>query len=224
MNPYSHFERVTKNFKYFNKFGKYKRIRYYSQFGEDKIIESYFDEDYVGGCIDVGAYDGTFISNTKHFEELDWYCLCVEPNPKYYNVLKTTRLNSINYAISDVEGILPFNIVDVGDRMEGAVSALKIDERLFKLFGLAKTTVIDVNVITLDTCIQQFYKYNKIDFVSVDTEGTELDVLKGLSIEKWRPKLFVIENNFDDPYVEDYLKQYGYKKVKRLEVNDFYVL
>jgi hypothetical protein len=82
---------------------------------------------------------------------------------------------------------------------------------------------IIVEVITLDKCIEDFYKYDKIDFISIDTEGTELDVLKGFSIEKWNPKLLIIENNFEDPEIEEYLKQYKYKKDKRIGVNDFYI-
>ena len=107
---------------------------YYSQFGEDKIIEQYFNLDYIGGCIDVGASNGILNSNTKHFEELGWYCLCVEPNPRYFNELKSNRLNAIEYAISNGEGNLNFNVIDLGNHCEDAISALKVDERLLDQF------------------------------------------------------------------------------------------
>ena len=63
-----------------------------------------------------------------------------------------------------------------------------------------------------------------ITFVTIDTEGTELDVLKGFNLNKWKPKLIMIENNFNDNFCEDYLSFFGYKKVYRNEVNDFFIL
>jgi FkbM family methyltransferase len=198
-------------------------VKYYSQFGEDKIIESYFDSKYIGGCIDIGASNGVLINNTKHFEELGWYCLCIEPNPRYTKELKLNRLNIVECAISDIEGNSIFNVVDLGNNCEDAISALKIDERLLNKFNYVSITPINVSVMTLDNCLKTFYKYNKIDFISIDTEGTELDVLKSFSIEKWNPKLFVIENNFNDPDIEVYLDQFGYKKDRKLEVNEFYI-
>jgi len=202
-------------------------MNYYGQFGDDKIIESFFEKDYIGGCIDVGASNGISINNTKHFEELGWYCLCIEPNPKYFEYLKYNRLHAINYAISNKNDKLPFNIIDLGNGCEDAISSLELDTRLVEkhkqLGYYINPKIVMVDVITLDYCIENFYKYDKIDFVSIDTEGTELDVLKGFSIEKWNPKLIVIENNFDDPDIEIYLNMYNYKKNKRIEVNDYYI-
>ena len=202
-------------------------MNYYSQFGEDKIIEEYFGKDYVGGCIDVGASNGVSISNTLGFEENGWYCLCIEPNPMYFNDLKQNRSNAVEYAISNRNDEMIFKIVNLGNNIEDAVSALTLDKKLLDQFDAGgwpiKITPILVKTITLDNCIEQFYKYDTIDFISIDTEGTELDVLKGFSIQKWNPKLLVIENNWGDPDIEIYLELFGYKKHKRLEINDFYI-
>ena len=48
-------------------------------------------------------------------------------------------------------------------------------------------------------------------------------MLKGLDLNKYNVKLFVIENNYDEPVCVDYLKQYGYTKINRIAVNDFYI-
>jgi FkbM family methyltransferase len=71
--------------------------------------------------------------------------------------------------------------------------------------------------------LSQHPEITNIDFVSIDTENTELDVLKGFDIKRWKPKLFVIENNFDEPFIAEYLKEFGYERVKRVAVNDFFV-
>ena len=202
-------------------------MTYYSQFGEDKIIESYFEKGYIGGCIDVGAADGVHINNTKYFEELGWYCLCIEPIPEFYEKLKNSRLNAINYAVSPINDKLDFNIIYVNGQTGEAGSALNVDEKLIqhlKNMGYSITSeTISVESRTLDYCIENYYKHNKIDFISIDTEGTELEVLKSFSIEKWNPKLIVVENNWEDPEIENYLRQFGYKKDKRLQINEFYI-
>ena len=202
-------------------------MNYYSQFGEDRILEEYFGKDYKGGCIDVGASNGVSINNTKHFEENGWHCLCIEPVPTFYDQLKINRSNTLNYAVSPIDGKLDFTIVYLNGEPGEACSSLIVDETLiqnFKNMGFVVTLEkITVESRTLDYCVENFYKHNKIDFISIDTEGTELDVLKSFSIEKWNPTLFVIENNFNDPDIEIYLNLFGYKKIRRLEVNDFYI-
>jgi len=203
-----------------------KNINYYGQHGEDKVIEKYFPGGFVGGCIDIGATDGVSISNTLHFEQNGWYCLCVEPNPKFYNNLKNNRKNALNLAVSDHnEDFATFNIVVLNNQIEDAISSLKIDDRLIKDHSQYDIKIIPItcDIRTLDYCIDNHYKYDTIDFVSVDTEGTELDVLKGFDINKWSPKLFIIENNYEDKNIEEYMNSFGYVKDQRLAVNDFYI-
>jgi FkbM family methyltransferase len=110
----------------------------------------------------------------------------------------------------------------LGAAEETAISALRIDQELFNMHNVSRVYTIKVNVRTLDACLQDFF--TPIDFVSIDTEGTELDVLKGFSIAKYHPKLLVVENNFNNPNIEEYLDNFGYKKVKRHIINDFYMV
>jgi len=210
------------------KWNEISGIPKYGQFGEEEIIENYFGNNYIGGCIDIGATTGIDNSNSKYFEDKGWYSLCIEPNPNFYNQLKNNRLNTVNCAIAEYTGDAVFNIVNMGDYTghEDAISALKIDKQLLKKHlkaGYKPTiTPIIVQTMTLNDCIEKYYKYDTIDFISIDTEGTELDVLIGFSIEKWKPRLMIIENNFSSDTIENYLKIYGYKKIYRLGINDFY--
>ena len=199
---------------------------YYGQQHEDEIIEKYFPEGYIGGCIDIGATDGVNINNTLHFEQLGWYCMCIEPNPNFFNSLKNNRKNAVNLAVSDRnEDQVVFNIVSLNGSNEEAISSLRIDERLLKDHSNFDVNIKEIvcDVRTLDYCLDYFYTYQQIDFVSVDTEGTELDVLKGFDINKWQPKLFIIENNYEDKNIEEYMNKFGYIKDQRISVNDFYI-
>lgn len=203
-------------------------MNYYGQFGTDRIIEEYFPNKLNGNCIEVGAVDGEFGSNTLHFEELGWKALCIEPVPSNFDKLKSKRKLSLNFAIT-TENIdnLEFTEVTLSDNNKSAISGLKIDEKLFKLhqdYGLSPTKqVINISGRRLDWCIENFFNYETIDFISIDTEGTELDVLKSFDVNKYNTKLLVIENNWNDPEIEQYLNERGWRKDKRIEINDFYI-
>jgi FkbM family methyltransferase len=199
----------------------------YAQHGEDVIIRQFFPEGHKGVCIDVGAVDGIEFSNTLHFEENGWFSICCEANPDMYEKLKMNRLEAVHGAIGSEDLLeVEFNIVNLTAQggNETAVSAVTIDQRLLNQHAFLKPQIRQVNVpmFTLDTVLLKFPAITHIDFLSIDTEGTELEVLKGFDIARWQPTLFVIENNYNDPEIEDYLKQFGYTKVRRLAVNDFY--
>lgn len=196
----------------------------YSQFGEDDIIATYFPADYKGVCVEVGAADGIMGSNSLLFEKKGWRAICAEPNAVLAAECKKNRKEVYPWALSDFTGLEIFTVYDVAGSKESAISSLEVDERLVKqhtnlIHGKRKETV---NVTTLDKLLK-ICEVDKVDFISIDTEGTELRVLKGFDIERWRPKLFVIENNFEDPEIEDYLAVFGYSKVRRNAVNDFYL-
>jgi hypothetical protein len=69
-----------------------------------------------------------------------------------------------------------------------------------------------------------FDKIKEIDFISIDTEGTELDVIRGFDIDRYGVKLFVIENNYEDDNIELYMNSIGYIKNNRYKINDFYTI
>lgn len=198
-------------------------MRSYSQFGEDIIIQRYFPKDYIGTCIEVGAADGIMGSNTLMFEKKGWKVICVEPNPILATECSKNRETLWECAIGEKVGYADLTIFHIPGSNQSAVSSIKVDERLREQHKqlIQKTEIVKVKVETLDNIIDWSHLTN-IDFLSIDTEGTELQVLRGFNIEKWKPKLLVIENNFNDPEIENYVTVFGYRKVLRNIVNDFY--
>jgi FkbM family methyltransferase len=202
---------------------------FYGQHKEDEFISKLFPDGFKGGCIEIGAACG-YGSNTRYFEDNGWYSMCIEPNPRHLELLKKERRKSVilNYAISDYnEQYGTFNVVNLDGYNEEAGSGLVLDDRIIKdhieMFPNLEIKQIPCEIRTLDYCISYHYKYKTIDFVSIDTEGTELDVLKGFDINKWKPKVFIIENNYEDKTIENYLKEFNYQKIKRIQVNDIYI-
>lgn len=206
---------------------------YYSQFNCDKIInEKYLKNQAMGNCIEVGAVDGYDHSNTLFFEYKGWNCLCIEPQPQYFTNLERNRKLALNYAIASKEekDVTFYQVLcKMNDTYYpwSGMSGLEIDERLLethKEMGLDPIVrEIKVNTKRLDWCIDNYFDYDIIDFISIDTEGTELDVLRSFDVNKYNTKLLVIENNHNEPHIENYLKEFGWKKDMREEVNDFYI-
>lgn len=199
---------------------------FYGQFKEDEYINNFFEENYIGICIDVGAYDGISGSNTFLFEKKGWNCLCIEPVYESFINCKNIRKKCLNLCVADYDcDNINFNVVTVNQTNKSAISSLKIDERLIESHKniINQIDKVKVNVRKLDTILNEIYFSNNIDFISIDTENTELDVLKGLTIENYDIKFFIIENNFNENFIEEYLKTKNFIKINRLGVNDFYI-
>jgi FkbM family methyltransferase len=158
-----------------------------------------------GFFIELGANDGLFQSNTAFFEkEHEWTGILIEPSLKGFELCKKNRINSIclNYAcVSD-------NFKDeyvFGDFLEnhpmGSIEGKRLQNK----------TQIKVKAITLEKILNK-YNCKNIDFLSLDTEGYELEILKGLNLNKHRPKYMLIEiypNQYND--IMNYLTSNNYK-------------
>jgi FkbM family methyltransferase len=199
---------------------------YFGQFNppNDWLIELFFPKDFIGTCVEVGAVDGVRCSNTLHFEQAGWQCLCIEPNPHYHEALGKNRKLAMPYAISDknLDGVPLFRFKVAGEY--DALTGLAVDPRLEQALSqdITQKDHVQVNVRTLDTCLEAV-AWSHVDLATIDTEGTELSVLRGFNLGRWKPRLLVVENNFNTPEVEEYLKPRGYVKAIRYEVNDFFL-
>lgn len=195
-----------------------------SQFNEDAVIREQFPIDYVGVCIEVGAADG-IASNTLTFEHTGWTAVCIEPNIELFKKCKKNRKIALNFAVGkNDEDNVNFDIVTLHDGNQTACSSLEVDKRLLLQHENWRPQInsVLVNVRTLNTILSEL-SLNKVDFVSIDTEGTELDVLEGFNLKKYTPKIIVVENNFNDSKIENYLQTFEYRKFLRDHVNDFYI-
>jgi FkbM family methyltransferase len=205
---------------------------YYGQWDTDAKIEQFFESGYIGTAIEVGAADGIICSNTKYFEDKGWQTLCIEANPNYVEKCKTNRKMVYESAVGkEYKENVPFEVFDIGSGNLSAISGLEPDYRLIESHKhlIQNRYIVNVTIRTMNYILSDIYVRDNIDFtdnidfVSIDTEGTELDVLKGFNLVFWKPKLLVIENNHNESFIEEYLKEYNYSKIMRYEVNDFFV-
>jgi FkbM family methyltransferase len=206
--------------------------KYYSQYGEDFLLWRLFGHKVDGFYVDVGAFDGVFLSNTFSFEQCGWSGICVEPHPKYFPLCKQARpravcLNVACVSSDDVHAV-GFYVEELGILSgiqagpEDNVRA-RYQKRGLDFKGFEKLTV---PALTLNAILNDHLPPGvEIDLLSIDVEGTELQVLQGLDLRRFRPRVIVIEANFKEAgkILDAYLKKFGYIRAGKLFINAFYV-
>ena len=193
----------------------------------DNILRNYFPEyNYKGVFLDVGAFEPILISNSYHFEKNGWDVYCFEANTAKIPLLKLHRKNVFNYAIYDVDKEeTTFNVVESNGWTAG-FSAVELNEDISKIFVCndKKITQIKVPQKTLNTILQtELNHIINIDILKIDIEGGELKCLQGLNLQKYSPKVILLENITNDISIQKYLKIFGYILDKQVSYNQFYI-
>jgi len=201
---------------------------YYSSCHEDKLIRERFypDYEYKGVMVEVGAGPPTYISNSKHFRENGWRTICVDPNPKFVKQHKEEGSEIYQYACSNTEGSSEFTINYNNDESytpeSDGVSFSALDIRHKNLPSHNKQETITVETIRLDTLLARI-GVDKVDFLSIDVEGWEMEVLSGFGIQKYQPDVIMLENLTNDPAYKYYMMQCGYKLHTSIGGNQIYI-
>lgn len=172
---------------------------YYSQFSEDKWIEENL-KPVNGFFIDVGAGKPKELSNTYHFESKGWEGICIEADPNLIPELEMERANVLHSAVSDYSGDIVLHKGIISDWNSTIKNANSTEEQVV------------VKVMTLDDVIKS-NNVKQIDLLSVDVEGAELKVLKGLTLLK--PKIIIVEHTHNDI---DELVRYLLKEYKLVHI------
>lgn len=187
--------------------------KFHSQAGQDKLIfENFFKNKKDGFYVDLGAYDGVIGSNTLFFEQnLNWSGILVEPSKNQYSKLKSTRNSKcINKAVSDENGLLEFIEVTSGLTMMSGLNQPSFEKTLDIVKSDLNSSIekYNVEVQTFDQLIEN----SDIDYLSIDIEGGELNVLKNIDYKQYKIKVISIENNNPkDISYDEHLQQNGYK-------------
>ncbi len=221
--PAAHYSVYIKNNK------NVDNIKFYSQYKQDQwLYNNYFKHNKNGIFLEIGADDGVRHSNTKFFEELGWSGMCIEASPKRFKLLVKNR-NCIceNYAVSDSIGEVKFmDISGYGTQLSGIIDKYdeehinRIDEGIKQYSG--KKEIITVKTELLNNLLGKHH-INEIDFCTIDTEGGEYDILKTIDFNTYNIKIILVENNYKDSKVNEFLLKNGYEKKCKLKIDDVYI-
>ena len=170
-----------------------------------------------GFFVEIGANDPRYASQTWHLEQLGWTGVLVEPQPDLADNLRRQRT-------AKVFSVACSSRANAGQRMKlhvaGALSSL---ERERMAPGAELERVIEVPIRTLDDVLAEAHAPVPIDLVSLDVEGHELQVLDGFTLSRWKPRLILLEDHVSDLTKHRFLTAQGYRLVRRVENNGWYV-
>ena len=192
-------------------------MNYYSQTNQDRRLSELLGPKTQGYFIDIGAHDGVTYSNTYGFEQLGWDGVCVEPHPASYAKCKEARkCQVVNACISNATKPVQFMQVDGAPEMLSGIAEFYPQAHKDRISHECRvdggtTTIVTIDSYTFDDMAEKYKVPNEIDFISIDTEGSELAIVKSINFNKYKIKYFTIENNYGDTDVVDYLVANGYK-------------
>ena len=195
--------------------------KYYALFGEDKFINNYFKNKSKGFYIDVGCYHPLDGNNTHLLYKKGWSGINLDINfysIELFNFLRKRDIN-IHSGVSRKKDNLTMYY-----RKE--INMLNtLDEKIAKIHFRNGYKKKNIQVNSLNFFISKHSKkLKKIDFINIDVEGVELEVLKSLNFKLYKPQLICVEIHnvkkmYDDNY--NYLKSnniYNYLIGKKYKI------
>jgi FkbM family methyltransferase len=184
---------------------------------EDRLKTEFFAPLQKGFFVEVGANEPQRGSQSWQFEQAGWGGILVEPQPDLAERLRAVRRARVIAAACS-------SPANAGKAMtlhlSGPHSSLK---RELAVTGILAARAIEVPVRTLDDILDEAKAPAPIDFVSIDVEGHEVEVLSGFDLERWHPRLVLIEDHVVSLATHRFLNRAGYRLIRRTGLNGWYV-
>lgn len=204
--------------------------QYFSQDRQDEIVDRILREKSGGFFLDVGAHDGITFSNSYFFESRrGWSGICLEPNPDVFERLTENRscevLNAAAY-VESVESISFSRCHGYTEMLSGLESFQdprhreRIERENEETNG--KVESIQVAAVFLPALLAE-RNVEKIDYLSLDIEGGELEVLKTLDYDKTEISIATVENNYSQTDLRQFMESKGFTLIFRSAVDEIYV-
>jgi len=159
-------------------------------------------------------------------KSFSWDGLLIEPIKDYFQELKNNRnVMCMNYALSSkIDNSVDFLITDSKD-----LSTLKgYEDSDYHLENRQNHKLTKVNTTTLNNLLMELSFPKDIDFLSLDTEGSELEILNTINFEKYKIKIICVEHNFNinRENIYKFLHDKNYKRIDIpiIDIDDFYIL
>lgn len=195
-----------------------------SQLGQDLWVLEQTGHKRDGFFVEFGATDGVLLSNTLLLESgFNWSGICAEPNPGFFHKLQANRtcITTPDCILGRSGQSVEFILADeFGCVVEFADADMHMDKRkAFRETG----SVITLQSISLDDFLKKYNAPKTIDYISIDTEGSEYDILRAFPFEEWDIRLLTIEHNFTSirEDIRELLEGYGYTRTE-MQWDDWY--
>ena len=176
---------------YFKKINK----NFFSQFGEDKILFELFDKSITNGIyVDVGCFHPVKHSNTYLLFKRGWRGINIDMEKMKIDTFNIARPNDLNIlaAVSDKsEEAYVYKTQDYGVGSTLNKEIINKDNTIINEFSITTRTLNSI----IDNSI---FKDKQIDLLDIDTEGNDLNVLLSIDLNRYKPKVIIIESHLKD--------------------------
>jgi FkbM family methyltransferase len=204
---------------------------HFGQEGEDLIIARFFGEKSEGTYVDIGSHHPFRFSNTAKLYKKGWSGINVDPLPGSKSLFDSTRRRDKNlevgvglrasqltyYAFN--EPALNSFSEDVAKRIQSELNDYHLEKE------------ITIDVFTLDSILTEYLEpVRQIDYLNIDVEGLDLEVLQSNNWDRFKPTLISIEiwdssiNSLDENQTHKYLSALGYELYAKTVNTVFYRL
>jgi len=192
--------------------------RFYSQLGQDKwVLGVVFPGVGDGWFVDVGAGDAVAGSNTMALEEAGWRGVCIDPFPTGdWSVRRATLLDEV---VSSRAG------ERVSFRAAGTLGGIDRHLGLWRE-QTSEAPLVELQTTTLAEVLERVHAPPFLHYLSLDTEGSEYEVLLGFPFERHRVGALTVEHNGEQPKrdrIRQLLESHGYRLEREQVVEDWYV-
>ena len=205
---------LYKIYLYYNIFIRYRFLKRnkksFSQFGEDLFIAEFFANQKEGKYVDLGAFHPMRLSNTYLLFKKGWSGTNIDLNPITIDLFNLARKNDDNICclMAGKENLLKDVYFEDWSAANSITSNKNLSERK------------QMKTKTFESLI-----YKNFDFLNIDLEGHDYEILQTIDLRKFNPKLICIEilkNCSDKENIFDFLKQFNYSFIKNLGPSYFF--
>lgn len=199
-----------------------------SQYGQYQEVFNLLGRPKYGTFVDIGANDSVTYSNSLLFEQKKWDGVCVEPHPFAFQLLSSSRKCHCVYAcILNEESNVDFLLVEGPGNMLSGISDFMDNRHLQRIEkeiqqNGGKKRIVSVKATTPKDLLDRF-SLTQIDYLSIDTEGCELIILKLFDFSQIHVRLIGVENGSRSPELFCYLTSIGYHLHQCVGCDEIYV-
>ena len=195
-----------------------KPSSHYGEFGEDIFVSRLFKDFKKGRYIDVGCYHPFKGSLTAKLYSKGWNGINIDLSQTTIDLFNISRKKDINLNIA----VTSFD----GETFYYENSPINQQNSLIK--SNEYQSKVKIKCLKLNSILEQ-NNIDSFDYLNIDVEGSEMEVIKGIDFNKFNPRLITIENN--DLLLEDYLKsevykmliENGYTLINKIGVTNFFI-
>lgn len=169
-------------------------IRSYAQDGEDIILQKIFPDRNSGVYIDVGAHHPKRFSNTYLLYKIGWKGINIDAMPGSMRLFNKQRPRDINIeaAVSDKKETLVYYIFNE-PALNGFSTDISLERNRTEQFKIVGKLNIDTRRLEDILDEHELFKEKVIDFLTIDVEGLDFNVLKSNNWKKYQPRVIIIE-------------------------------